>query len=193
MVTWDEAERIFQKADPKFKAWSQPQRDAYLQWGASLKRQLLFFPTGKGKTKTALALIASRGHKRVVVIAPPKTHPDWKKDAALLGLDIRIESVNKFRMANTFYSKTLDVAWIVDEYHQLGGHTGVGFKKFNKLMRTFTGDLIMASATPNYNDADRVFCLTAIGDEAPNRNFLDWVWDNCICKPNHFSTIPDVF
>jgi superfamily II DNA or RNA helicase len=191
MVTWDEAEKIFRATDPKFEAWSPSQRDAYLQWGASLKRQLLFFPTGKGKTKTALALIATRGHKRVVVIAPPATHGDWIADAKALGLDIRIDSVQKFRMENTKYSKS-DVAWIIDEFHQMGGHSAAGWKKLNRMMRTFQGDIVLASATPNYNDAERVFCLTAIGDEAPGRNYINWLWDNCNCQMNRFSRVPDV-
>jgi len=198
MVTWDEAEKIFRQADAhkpagkRFEAWSQSQREAYLKWGASLKRLLLFFPTGEGKTKTALALMAMRGHKRIVIIAPLATHGAWKHDAALLGLTVRVDTFHKFRLQDTAYSKTTDMAFIVDEFHQLGGHGAAGWKKFNRMMRHFTGDVVMASATPNYNDAERVFCLTAIGDEMPSRDYINWLWDNCNCSINRFSKVPDV-
>ena len=191
MITWDEAERIFREADPRFEAWSVAQREAYVK-SVSLLRQLLFFPTGKGKTKTALGILAAKDRKRIVVVAPLKTHGDWRTDLMVLGFkDFRIDTPQKFRMQNTSYSKETD-AFIVDEFHQLGGHGAAGWKKFNRMMRHFTGDVVMMSATPNYNDAERVFCLTAIGDAAPNRNYLDWLWDNCNCHVNRFSRIPDV-
>jgi hypothetical protein len=198
MVTWDEAEKIFREADAhkpvgkRFESWSASQRGAYLQWGASLMRQLLFFPTGEGKTKTALALMAMRGHKRVTIIAPLATHKAWAHDAALLGIQVRVDTFHKFRRQDTAYSASLDRAFIVDEFHQLGGHSAAGWKKFNRMMRKFTGEVIMASATPNYNDAERVFCLTAIGDESPSRDYINWLWDNCNCSINRFSRVPDV-
>jgi len=192
MVTWDEAEKIFAATDPKFEAWSPSQRGAYLQWGASLKRQLLFFPTGEGKTKTALAEAASRGHKHAVIIAPLAAQGGWAADAKKLGMDVLIHTHQKFLRPDTSYKDYKESVWIVDEFHMFGGHGAKGWGKFNRMMRTFKGDLIMCSATPNYNDAERVFCLTAIGDEAPNRNYLDWLWDNCNCHINRFSRIPDV-
>jgi len=198
MVTWDEAEKIFREAEEhlpvktRFEAWSQSQREAYLTWGASLKRQLLFFPTGEGKTKTALALIASRGHKNVMVIAPTAAHAGWIRDGNRLGMNIVVHTFNRFRMPETSYKDKKDWAWIVDEFHMLGSHSAAGFKKFSRMMGSWNGDLIMCSATPNYNDAERVFCLTSIGDEIPNRNYIDWLWDNCNCHPSRWSMIPDV-
>jgi hypothetical protein len=81
---------------------------------------------------------------------------------------------------------------IYDEVHQAGGHTGDGWKKLNRMAFKMTVPLIMNSATPNYNDHERVFCMTAIGDKEPVRNFLDWVVKNCITRPNPFSMIPYV-
>jgi len=189
LTTWEQSEAIFQGLDPKFKSWKQSQTEAYYKW-QTLKRMLLFFPTGEGKTKVSLALMAYRGHKKVIVIAPPKTHASWKLDAAALGIEVRVESVEKFRMPGTKYPK--DVPFIIDEFHKLGSHTGAGWKKFNRMMARLTVDVILASATPNYNDAERVFCLTAILEEKPVRDFLEWLVNTCEVKANPFSAIPDV-
>jgi superfamily II DNA or RNA helicase len=173
-------------------AWKDGQQDAYDQWQAlERKRMLLFFPTGEGKSKTALALLRSQGHTTAVIIAPPKTHKQWQADARTLGMDVVLHSVQKFRMKDTKYSRNID-AWLVDEFHQMGGHGGAGFMKFARMMRGFTGSVMLLSATPNYNDAERVFCALAIGDEMPSMNYGDWLMANCRVQASRFSHYPDV-
>jgi hypothetical protein len=191
MVTWDEAERVYQALDPKFEAWSLAQREAYLK-SLSLKRQMLFFPTGHGKTKTTLGILAAKDIKKVFVIAPNATHADWRRDAHALGMEVLIMTVQKFRQADTKIPREYE-AWAVDEFHQLGGHDATGFGKFKRMMRTYTGEVIMSSATPNYNDPERVFCVLLIGDEHPETNYLDWLWEYCICKTSPFKIMPDTF
>ena len=191
MITWQQAEELWRSLDRKFVGWTMGQQAAYDLWeGQQLMTMLLFFPTGKGKTKTALSLLADRGEKEVVVIAPPRTQLQWKMDAMALGMSIRTDSHAKFRMKDTQYKKNVPI--IVDEFHLLGSHTGMGWKKFNRMAWSLQAPILMLSATPNYNDAERVFCLTAIGDSTPNRNYLQWLYDNCTTKPNYFSAIPEV-
>lgn len=194
---WKLAESLYRSADShkpsdqRFEKWSVAQRVAYLQWEEQhLDRMLLFFPTGQGKSKTSLALMYVSGIKRVVVIAPPRTHGSWKQDAAILGIELRIESHQKFRMKNTMYKS--DDAFIVDEFHLLGGHGGQGWKKLNRMAKRLTTPIIMASATPNYNDAERVYCITSIGRKEPSRDYLTWLYNECNTIPNPFRITPDV-
>ena len=65
-LPWAESEALFAQADQhkpeghRFKNWKQSQTDAYSRWLVrENKRMLLDYPTGEGKSKTALALIAS--------------------------------------------------------------------------------------------------------------------------------------
>ena len=191
MTTWLESEARFRAADPTFKAWSDGQTEAYRKWDdQQLMNMLIFFPTGKGKTKTGLALLAERDYQHAIVIAPLKVQDDWKRDAAVLGMTLRVETVEKFRLNNTKYPKGVPI--IFDEAHKLGGHTAIGWKKLNRMATGIMAPIILMSATPNYNDAERVFCLTAICDTAPNRNYLQWLYDTCNTTPNYFSAIPDV-
>lgn len=190
-LDWAESGDLFARSDPAFKTWTDHQMDAFRRFeDPQAMRSLLFFPTGKGKTKTALAMLAYRGQRDIVVIAPLRTHDDWKKDAAILGLNARVETHQKFRMEASKYRK--DTPFIVDEFHMLGGHTGKGWRKLNRMAVRLQAEIIMASATPNYNDAERVFCITAIADDEPNRNYLNWLIENFETKPNYFSAIPDV-
>ena len=155
-----------------------------------LTRQLLYYPTGQGKSKNALGLAYARGYEKLVVLAPPRTYDSWQKDANVLGLSITLHSHQKFRMPDTKYPR--GTTFIVDEFHLLGGHGAAGFKKLNRMAATSDMPIIAASATPEYNDAERVFCLTAIMDRVPNRNFLDWLYKNCETRPNPFATTPYV-
>lgn len=80
----------------------------------------------------------------------------------------------------------------MDEFHLLGGHGGKGWKKLNRMARNLEAEIIMASATPNYNDAERVFSITAIGRREHNRDFLTWLYQECITRPNRFAITPYV-
>src|SRR5690606_635489 len=101
----------------------------------------------------------------VIVIAPPRTHESWKQDAQVLGLKLTIMSVEKFRAKDT--RLTRDTPLIVDEFHLTGKHNGVGFSKLDRMAAKFPA-IILASATPQYNDADRVYCIAHILDPLKN-------------------------
>lgn len=194
---WRVAEALFRDADAhkpeeaRFVTWSDEQEEAFQKWdGDQLDRALVFYPTGKGKSKLCLGLMYVRGEDYLVVVAPLKTHGQWKADAATLGITVRVETPHKFRMENSKYRKT--DPFIIDEYHELGGHTAKGFRKFNRMAARLEAPIIMASATPNYNDAERVFCITAVGRRNPNRNYKQWLYQTCITRENPFSVIPYV-
>lgn len=180
---------IFRSLDPKFTSWKEGQQAAFELWvREALTRMLLMFPTGEGKSKTALALIHAEGYDEVIVIAPPRTHKSWQQDASALGMKLTVHSVQKFRMAGTKYPK--GIPWIVDEFHLLGGHDGVGWKKMSR-MTARMGDtpFLILSATPEYNDAERCFCVQAVMDGG-NANYLKWLIDHCILHPNPHGYYP---
>ena len=189
---WRLAEKIYASVPgTTFKTWSPAQENARTLWVENqLSRILLFYPTGKGKSKTALGLLYAEGYREVVVIAPLKAHPDWKEDARLLGMNARVETVEKFRRENSLYKK--DVPIVADEFHMFGGHTAIGWKKLNRMATKLQAPLIMMSATPNYNDAERVFCIQSIGRREPNRNYKGWLYSNFETKENPFSPLPYV-
>ena len=189
---WRLAEKIYASVpETTFKTWSSAQEEARTRWVENeLNRVLLFYPTGKGKSKTALGLLYAAGYREVVVIAPLKAHPDWKEDARLLGMNARVETVEKFRQGNSLYTK--DVPIVADEFHMFGGHTAIGWKKLNRMATKLQAPLVMMSATPNYNDAERVFCIQSIGRREPNRNYKGWLYSNFETKENPFSPLPYV-
>src|SRR5690606_11753047 len=149
------------------------------------QRMLLFYPTGKGKTKTSLGLLAARGWTRAVVVAPPRTHDDWIEDSRVLGIDLVIMSVEKFRQKGTALSK--GVPLVVDEVHLAGRHNSVGFKKLSRMATHFPA-IILASATPQYNDPERVYCIAVVLRPSENRGgFLSWVYKHCETSVNPFA------
>ncbi|QKY80363.1 DNA helicase [Microbacterium phage Pabst] len=200
-VTWSKAERLFRAADShkpegqRFESWKQSQTEAHYAWdglhgrgtGKPLRVQLLLFPTGEGKSKTSLAQIASRGFDEIYVVAPPKTHPAWKRDAAILGVHVELMSHKAFRERKNFLRKP----FIIDEVHMLGSRTGDGWKRLQRMHQAMPA-LIMCSATPNYNKPERAFCLTTIGDEHPIANYERWMYANCTTEPNRFGYYPIV-
>ena len=195
--TWSECAELFRAADahkPKdkrFEEWKGSQDDAYERFLTLPRRRMfLFFPTGEGKSKTSLALIASEGWDKCVVIAPLKTHDAWIADAAVLGLQVKVYTHEKFRMTGT-HTPT-NVPWIVDEYHKLGGHSGEGFKKWKRLSTKISAPIVGASATPNYNQPDRAFCLEVAFDDSPTFNYGDWLYKKCETEPNRFAYYPKV-
>src|SRR5690606_28768244 len=58
--------------------WRDDQIECFKTW-ESLDRMCVYYPTGKGKTKTMLAAMALKGFKELVVIAPPVTERNEKK------------------------------------------------------------------------------------------------------------------
>lgn len=172
--------------------WFDWQLETYELWATNIKeRALLFYRTGGGKSVTALVMLKERNYGNAVVIAPPSTHPAWEEAAKKLGIDIECMSHAKFRMPATKMSKTVPV--IADEFHLFGGSTGKGFDKLARLSRGLGAPLIMCSATPNYNDADRCYCVLRILDpDKTHGGILQFIYSNCTTEQNPFGTMPIV-
>src|SRR5690606_17322210 len=112
----------------------------------------LYYKTGAGKSMTSLAMLKMDGHTEAVVIAPPSTHPAWMKTGERMGIHVTTMSHSRFRMKDTKLSRNVPV--IADEMHLFGGQGGQGWKKLDRFAKGLQAPLIMASATPNYNDAE---------------------------------------
>lgn len=162
--------------------------DGEAQTNACDLRACLYFATGKGKTYTALALLAQAGVADAVVVAPLKTHAKWHYDAALAGIQITTMSHAKYRQKTTKFPKLKPV--IIDEFHMLGGAQGAGWKKLRVQARFMQAPLIILSATPNYNDVERVYCVEHILNVLPGADFLNWLYRHCDTEQNHFGMMP---
>lgn len=124
----------------------------------------LYFPTGKGKTKTALTAMHLLGETEVLVIAPPSTQQDWISQGLLIGVTVTAISHAKFRQKD-YKIKSANTAIIVDEFHLLGGRKSDGWKKFDRRIAPhLKAPFIICSATPSYNDAERVYCVHHVLD-----------------------------
>ena len=152
-------------------------------------RLCLYHRTGAGKTRTALAVAAVAGAQHVLVVTPPAARPNWEQDAQRLGLTVDVISHAKFRQKE--FKVRRDQAMIVDEFHLLGGHTGQGWRKMDRLAQGLQAPLVIASATPNYNDAERVYCIQHVLDpHSCKGGYLQFVYDHCITEVNPFGTMP---
>lgn len=187
---WESAERLF-RLDPSFNAWTPDQQKAFDLWETrNDNRLLLFYPTGRGKTKTSLGLMYAKGYTRTIVIAPPATHKAWEVDAASLGMNVTMMSAEKFRKKETKLPR--DVPIIVDEVHLLGKHGSMGITKLDRVAPRIPA-IILASATPNYNDADRAYCIVHALDPLSHRGgYVSWIYRHCETKTNPFATTPYV-
>ncbi len=168
--------------------WFDYQTDAFERFDASrLKRICLFFRTGAGKTLTSLGCLALEGRSTALVIAPPRIHDQWQQAAESLGMAVKTISHEKFRQPG-YHPPKLPV--IVDEFHQLGGLSGQGWKK----LRTFTDRLqepvIIMSATPYWNSAERVFCAKRIVEGYGN--YETFLYSECLLEPSLYSKLPNV-
>jgi len=156
-----------------------------------MPRLCLYYKTGAGKTLTALACIKVLGQTDVLVVAPPTTHALWQETGAKLELDVRTMSHAKFRQRETKVPKTQ--ALVVDEFHMLGGYKAVGFKKLERISMGLHAPLIIASATPNYNDVERCYCIQRITDiRSTEGGFLSFIYRHCATEVNPFGHIPKV-
>ena len=197
MKTW---ERQLQKAQEAlgFKHWTPGQLNAFKYWMEDIENEMvntdricIYYPTGTGKTPISLTMLYLRNETQAVVVAPPITHPKWIETGAKLGIKVLPMSHAKFRMKSTTFSRKVPI--IVDEFHLLGGQRGQGWKKFDRLARSIQAPLIFCSATPNYNDAERVYCVAHVLDPIENKGgFISWLYTHCITEHNAFSTTPDV-
>lgn len=154
-------------------------------------RACLYFPTGKGKTITSLVAVALTGHDHCVVITPPATFPAWEVSARKLGMTLTLMSHAKFRMKGTKLARNVPV--IADEFHLFGGHGGLGWAKFDRMAMHLQAPIIIASATPNYNDAERVYCIQhVLNPFSCKGGYLQFLYDNCVTEANQFAMMPIV-
>ena len=154
-------------------------------------RACLFYKTGAGKSLTAVLGMKALGYTEALVICPPATHAQWEQVAADHGLKIQTMSHAKFRMKDTKLSKSMPL--IADEFHMLGGQQGQGWRKMDILARHMTAPLFLLSATPQYNDAERVYCvLHVLEPHAYKGGYLEFLYRYCETKQNPFSQTPDV-
>ena len=155
------------------------------------RRVCLYHRTGAGKSITSLAMVKASGFDQALVIAPPITHDAWLLQASQFGMTLQVISHAKFRMSNFKTSRTMPI--ICDEFHMLGGVHGKGWRKFDRLAGGVNAPIIVCSATPNYNDAERVYCIQHVLDPFNTKGgFLDFVYKHCTTEPNHFGATPIV-
>lgn len=178
-------------------AWGLPSWFPYQQAALDGERHVdsaelkacLYYRTGAGKTYTALALMVQAGVDDITVVAPPKTHSQWQQHAAAIGMKILTISHAKYRQAGYKVSRLRPV--IIDEFHMLGGQDGTGFKKIRTHARHIQAPLILLSATPNYNDVERVYCVQHVLDPMSTRGgYLEWLYANCKTRQNPYAMAP---
>ena len=183
----DLAQRL--RVDPKFTNFLPYQLDCFEHWSSSpTERLCLYYRTGAGKSITSLCCVPLRGLDEALVIAPPVTHPDWVALGKMIGVDVTCVSHAKFRMKDFQVRRT--VSLIVDEFHLLGGHGGKGWAKLDRLARGLKAPLIICSATPNYNDAERVYCIRHVMEDNLKGGFLDFLAQNCNTRTNPYGMTP---
>jgi superfamily II DNA or RNA helicase len=157
----------------------------------SRQRMCIYYPTGEGKTIASLASLALLDYKQAVVIAPPSTHSQWFEHGLKLGIHLHTISHAKFRRKDCKLSRTVPI--IVDEFHMLGGHTGAGWTKMDTLALHLQAPLIIMSATPNYNDAERVYCIQHVLDPLSCRGgYIQFLYQHCVTQQDPFSMTPKV-
>jgi hypothetical protein len=82
---------------------------------------------------------------------------------------------------------------IADESHMFGGHSGQGWKKLDTLAMHLKAPLFLLSATPQYNDAERVYCIAHVLDPLGHKGgYLEFLYTHCNTRQNPFSMQPDV-
>jgi superfamily II DNA or RNA helicase len=156
-------------------------------------RLCLYYKTGAGKTRTALACVHVMGYSECVIVAPPTTHKHWEDTARAMGFTgvLTIMSHAKFRQRETRLSRTVPI--IVDEFHMLGGYKATGFKKLEKAAGGLAAPIVICSATPNYNDVDRCYCIQRITDRrATEGGYLSFIYKHCGTEVNPFGQVPRV-
>lgn len=159
----------------------------------NLPRACVYYPTGKGKTYTALAALALRAEQRALVVTPPTQQLTWIREGKRLGIQVDAISHAKFRQKD--FRLNRNVPLVVDEFHMLGGHHGMGWKKLDRAARGFNAPLIIMSATPQYNDAERCYCVEHVLDPHSinvRDGLIGFIYRNCETEVDPFSTMPKV-
>ena len=154
------------------------------------RRLCIYHRTGAGKTISSLACMKLAGETNVLVLAPPSAHDSWLAAGDQLGLTLSLISHAKFRAKGFKVSR--DQAIIVDEFHLLGGSNSVGWKKLDRIAPGLRAPLIICSATPNYNDAERCYCVQHVlaPRTCPRGGYLGFIVQLCITRPNMFGRVP---
>lgn len=177
--------------DHQVRCFTYWQGEAPGQDGKPLERMCVYYPTGKGKTKIALACMIIRGYRKALVIAPPSTEDTWRADADRLGIEIDVVSHAKYRERSYLIDRNVPV--ICDEFHLLGGRGKQGFTKFSKMSRGMKAPIIILSATPNYNDAERCYCIEfVLNPHMEQGGYIGWLYRNCRTQENPFARTPEV-
>ena len=156
-------------------------------------RLCLYYKTGSGKTLTSLLCMWTRvqGQETVLVVAPPSTHMLWAAAAAVLGMDVQCVSHAKFRQQTFKVQRTTPI--IIDEFHMLGGYQAQGWKKLERIARGLQAPLIICSATPNYNDVERCYCVQKIVDpDSARGGYIEFLYQHCETRQSPFSMTPEV-
>ena len=154
-------------------------------------RACLYYKTGAGKSVTALLGMKDMYYDEVLVIAPPSTHQQWVDLGLKYGMIVRTMSHAKFRMKETLLNRRMPV--IADEFHLFGGQRGQGWVKLDRLAMHLQAPIFLLSATPNYNDAERVYCVQHILDPASCKGgYLQFLYRNCQTEVDPFSMVPKV-
>ncbi len=158
---------------------------------SSPQRACLYYKTGAGKSMTAMLGMRKLGYTEVLVIAPPATHRQWEELAQSLSMTASVMSHAKFRMLDTKLSRK--IAIIADEFHLFGGQKGQGWRKLDKLAQHLQAPLFLLSATPNYNDAERCYCIAhALDPQSCRGGYLQFIYQNCSTEQNPFGMEPKV-
>ena len=158
---------------------------------ASPTRACLYFKTGAGKSLTAMLGMKAQGYTEVLVICPPATHLQWVALGWELDMKVEVMSHAKFRMKDTKLSRR--TAIIADEFHLFGGQGGQGWRKLDALAKHLQAPLFLLSATPNYNDAERCYCIQHVLDPLSCRGgYLQFIYKNCETEQNPFGMEPKV-
>lgn len=153
------------------------------------QRLCLYYKTGAGKTITSLVCMAEWEQDFVVVVTPPATYDAWEEWGRRFGIEVVTMSHAKFRAKDTRLSRSVPI--IVDEFHLLGGHGGKGWKKMDTLARHLQAPLVICSATPNYNDAERVYCIQHVLDpQSCKGGYLEFLYRHCNTEQNPFGREP---
>ena len=170
--------------------WFDYQLECMAHWSQTTTERLcLYYRTGAGKSITSLACLATTGHTKALVIAPPVTHKAWLQTGEKLGIELTVMSHAKFRMPTTKLAQSVPV--IADEVHLFGGHAGKGWKKLDTLAANLKAPIILCSATPNYNDAERCYCIQHIlGPNSCRGGFLNFIYQHCTTQQNPFGLMP---
>lgn len=179
------------------------QRAAVEQWNKEQNpdRFCLFHPPGKGKTISMLMLVylwfetiakeryPKIDYRDVVVVAPPVTHESWIRVGRGFGLNVLPMSHKSFRETKNRFSRMVPI--IVDEFHLLGRHSSMGWRRMRSIASGIGAMVLIGSATPQYNDVERVYCVLNVLDPIDTgNNYLEWIMNNCVTKVNPFGVIP---